>query len=101
VLLAAAAYLLVGGRLAEQWGAIMAYGLILALAAWQTVELVILHPGAAWAWAALVGMALLAAAHTLQAVAHFRTPLRLAPYLPAVLLLAHGAIAWSVWGGPG
>ncbi len=85
-------------HLREVWGAIVAYAVILALVAWQVLELVVQNGAALWTWAALAGIALAAAAHTLQAVQQYRRPLTSLPVAQIVFLLAQTALAWSVWG---
>lgn len=84
--------------LAEAWGAAMAYGLILALAVWQALELVAQNGAAPWAWAALAGIILAITAHTLQAIQRYRHPLTHLPVAQIAFLLAQTAMAWSVWG---
>jgi hypothetical protein len=83
--------------LAEVWGAIMAYGLILALAAWQVLELVAQNSAAPWTWAALAGIVLAISAHTLEAIQRYRHPLTHLPVAQVTFLLAQTALAWSVW----
>lgn len=87
--------------LQEVWGAIMVYGVVLALAAWQAMELVAQNDAAPWAWAALVGIVLAILAHTLQAIDRYRRPLTKLPLPQAIFLLAQTVIAWSVWGNWG
>lgn len=84
--------------LAEVWGAIIAYGLILALTAWQALELVAQNGAALWTWAALLGIVLAISAHTLQAIQRYRHPLTHLPVAQVTFLLAQTALAWSVWG---
>jgi hypothetical protein len=82
----------------EQWGAVVAYAVILGLATWQALELVVAQPTAYWSWAALAGMLVLVGTHTVQAVDQFRRPLKAAPWTVVSFLLGQCIIAWSVWG---
>jgi uncharacterized membrane protein YhhN len=93
----AAAYFQFTPYLRELWGAVIAYGLALGLAAWQAIELVVQQPEAPWAWVALAGMLLIVAVHAVQAIDQFRTPIRVASLAVPALVLAHCAVAWSVW----
>ncbi|HXF63164.1 MAG TPA: lysoplasmalogenase family protein [Caldilineaceae bacterium] len=86
--------------LRDEWGAATAYAVALGISAWQALELVVLQPGALWSWLALAGMALIVAVHSVQAVDRFRRPFQVASLAPVALILAHGAVAWSVWAFP-
>jgi hypothetical protein len=94
----AIAYFQFSPYLREQWGAVVAYAVILGLAAWQALELVVAQPTAYWSWAALAGMAVLVGTHAVQAVDQFRRPLKAAPWTLVSFFLGQCIIAWSVWG---
>ena len=96
--LAALLYAWLHPVLGELRSAVIVYGGLLLLAAWQAVFWVTQAPGLWTAWAALLGVLLLAAGLTLDAQARWRAfrPAWAAASLP-VWLLANLAIAWSVW----
>jgi uncharacterized membrane protein YhhN len=85
--------------LEELWSSAALYAFLLFLATWQALELALQQPTAWIGWVALAGMLLATAAALLEAQARFRhfRPAWAAAALP-VLLLAHLAIAWSIWG---
>jgi hypothetical protein len=91
-------YFLINPKLREEWGAMIAYAVIMALALWQALELLVQAPFALPSLAAFTGMLIVVAVHVLQAWNRYRSPLRFLPRLLAVMLLAHCLIAWSVWG---
>lgn len=98
LVIAALLYYWLYPKLAELWSSAAIYALLLFLATWQALELVVQQPGVWTSWAALTGMLLAALATMLEAQARFRRlrPTWASAALP-VLLLAHLAIAWSVW----
>lgn len=83
----------------ELWITVAVYVLLLFLATWQALELAMQQPSAWTAWAALVGMLLATIATLLEAQARFRAfrPTWANAAIP-VFLIAHLAVAWSVWG---
>jgi uncharacterized membrane protein YhhN len=83
----------------ELWSAVALYALLLLLASWQALELAVQQPSGWMGWVAFAGMLLAVVATLLEAQARFRAlrPTWAAAALP-VFLLAHLAIAWSVWG---
>lgn len=98
---AALVYWLISPHLAELWGTVVGYLVLLSAVLWAALERWA-QAGQAWALFGLAGALLLVIAASTLAIHTWRRPFRHAQILATVLFYAgHGLIAWSIWGGAG
>jgi uncharacterized membrane protein YhhN len=96
---AGAVYWLLAPRLAELWGAVVSFLVLLAGMLWAAVGMGV-QAGQPWALAGFAGALLLVSAGSVLALHTWRTPLRSAPTVAALLFYAgQMLIAWSTWTG--
>jgi uncharacterized membrane protein YhhN len=99
VVYAALIYWLIAPNLAELWGAVVTFLVLLAGMLWAAVGMGV-QTGQPWALLGLAGALLLVGAASVLALHAWRTPIRYAQTVATLLFYAgQGFIAWSTWAG--
>ncbi|RIK43933.1 MAG: hypothetical protein DCC55_04080 [Chloroflexi bacterium] len=96
---AALIYWLLAPHLAELWGTVAGYLVLLSAMLWAALEMWA-QAGQTWALLGLAGALLLVIAGSVLAIHTWRSPFRHAQTLATLAFYAgHGLVAWSAWGG--